>query len=309
MTTETAVTIPHSLREMGDCFNCIARLRDDVSRLKGVKLVKKAEDLSQLLIEFDPQVTSLQVIESYVSRQGLKLASHYGHEHYNIDGLDCPDCALKLEQSLSKIAGVTWVSLNYATSKIWFEYEPEVATREYILKTISKAGYTCSEPEVSSVSLTAAQSSFTLEGLDCPDCAAKLQKKISQLDGVQETLVNFTNSSMVVKHDPLRITRSAIIAAVQKAGYKAILVGEKTPVQSFATLTLKNKRVLSTILSGFFIILALAAQFFRNLVPLPLLLHRRTPLRTGPLVLSLCHLYRWILRSSKWLSFPYLQNL
>ena len=128
----------------------------------------------------------------------MKLASHYGHEHYNIDGLDCPDCAQKLEQSLSKITGVTWVSLNYATSKIWFEYEPEVVTREYILTTISKAGYTCREPEVSSVSLTMAQSSFALEGLDCPDCAAKLQQKISQLDGTQETLVNFTSSSMAV---------------------------------------------------------------------------------------------------------------
>ena len=271
MTTETALTIPHALREMGDCFNCIARLSDDVSRLKGVKQVKKAEDLSQLLIEFDPQVTSLKVIESYVARQGLKLASHYGHEHYNIDGLDCPDCALKLEQSLSKIAGVTWVSLNFATSKIWFEYEPEVVTREYILETITKAGYTCREPEVSSVSLTVAQSSFTLEGLDCPDCAAKLQQKISQLDGAQETLVNFTNSSMAVTHDPLRITRSAIIAAVEKAGYRAILVGEKTPPHSFATATLKNKRLLSTILSGFFIILAVAAQFLRDLLPLPLL--------------------------------------
>jgi Cd2+/Zn2+-exporting ATPase len=271
MTTETAVTIPHSLREMGDCFNCTARLRDDVSRLKGVNRVEKTEDLSQLLIEFDPHVTSLKVIESYVARQGLKLASHYGHEHYNIDGLDCPDCALKLEQSLSKIAGVTWVSLNYATSKIWFEYEPEIVTREYILTNISKAGYTCREPEVSTVSLSIAQSSFALEGLDCPDCAEKLQKKISQLDGTQETLVNFTNSSMTVRHDPLRTTRSAIIAAVEKAGYRAILVGEKTPAQSFPTSTLKNKRLLSTILSGFFIILAVAAQFLKDLLPLHLL--------------------------------------
>ena len=271
MTTEIAVTIPHALREMGDCFNCIARLRDDVCRLKGVKRVEKAEELSQLLIEFDPHVTSLEVIESYVARQGLKLASHYGHEHYNIDGLDCPDCAQKLEQSLSKIAGVTWVSLNYATSKIWFEYEPEVVTREHILKTISKAGYSCSEPEVSSVSLTMTQSSFSLEGLDCPDCAAKLQKKISQLDGAHETLINFTNSSMAVTHDLLRTTRSAIITAVAEAGYRASLVGEKTPPHSFATVSLKNKKVLSTILSGCFIIIAVAAHFFRNLSPLPLL--------------------------------------
>ncbi len=269
MTTQTALTIPRSLREMGDCFNCIARLRDDVARLKGVNRVEKSQDLSKLLIEFDPLVTSLEVIESYVARQGLKLTAHYGHEHFNIEGLDCPDCALKLEHTLSKIPGVTWVSLNYATSKIWFEYEPEVVTREYILTSIGKAGYSCREPEVSSVIPALTQSSFTLTGLDCPDCAAKLQKKISQLDGIDEVLVNFSNSSMIVTHDPLKTTRSAIITAVVEAGYGATIVGGETSPQDIRTVPVKNRQVLSTIVSGFFIILAVTAHFLKTLVPTP----------------------------------------
>ncbi|MDX1777743.1 MAG: heavy metal translocating P-type ATPase, partial [Thermodesulfobacteriota bacterium] len=283
MTTETALTIPHSLRKMGDCFNCIARLRDDVSRLKGVKRVKKSDDLSQLLIEFDPLVTSLEVIESYVARQGLKLTSHYGHEHYNIDGLDCPDCALKLEHSLSKIPGVTWVSLNYATSKIWFEYEPEVVTREHILTNIGKAGYSCREPEVSSVGPALAQSSFSLTGLDCPDCAAKLQKKISLLDGIDEALVIFSSSSLIVTHDPLKTTRSSIITAVEEAGYGATLVGEEISPQDSTTVSVKNRRVLFTIVSGCFIILAAAAHFLTNLVPIPFI-------SMGPYSLELSHI-------------------
>jgi copper chaperone CopZ len=164
-------------------------LKDDISRLKGVKRVEATEDASTMLIEFDSAITSLNVIENYVSRQGQKIISHYGHEHYTIDGFDCPDCALKLEQSLSKIPGITWVSINYATSKIWFEYEPEEVTRDHILSTITKAGYRCREPEISSVASTFTQSSFDLSGLDCPDCASKLQKMISQLDGVHETRV------------------------------------------------------------------------------------------------------------------------
>jgi Cd2+/Zn2+-exporting ATPase len=267
MTIQTALTIPHSLRKMGDCFNCIARLRDDVARLKGVKRVEKSEDLSKLLIEFDPLVTSLEVIESYVTRQGLKLTSHYGHEHYNIDGLDCPDCALKLEHTLSKIPGVTWVSLNYATSKIWFEYEPEVVTRDYILANIVKAGYSCREPEVSSVAPAATQSSFILKGLDCPDCAAKLQKKIFQLEGIHEALVNFANESMVVSHDPHKASRSAITTVVEEAGYGVTLVGEETSLAEIPMVSVKNRRVLCTVLSGCFILFAVAAYFLKNLVP------------------------------------------
>ena len=154
------ISIPIAIRETGDCFNCIARLRDDILRLKGIKRVEEIDNPSKLLVEYDPNLTSLEVIESYVTRQGLKLKSHYGHQHYNIEGLDCLDCALKLEQSISKIPGVTWVSLNYATSKIWFEYEPEEVTHNYILSAIKKTGYQYSEPEVSSVNTYTTTSSF-----------------------------------------------------------------------------------------------------------------------------------------------------
>jgi len=261
------IKIPLTLREVGDCFNCIARLKDDIARLKGVKRVEATEDASTMLIEFDSAITSLNVIENYVSRQGQKIKSHYGHEHYTIDGFDCPDCALKLEQSLSKIPGITWVSINYATSKIWFEYEPEEVTRDHILSTITKAGYRCREPEISSVASTFTQSSFDLSGLDCPDCASKLQKMISQLDGVHETRVNFTQASMVVAHEGTRTSRATIITAVEEAGYKATISGAETSPISISSFSLQNRRVYATILSGFFILLASTVYFFRNLIP------------------------------------------
>jgi Cd2+/Zn2+-exporting ATPase len=278
------IKIPLTLREVGDCFNCIARLKDDTARLKGVKRVEATEDASTMLIEFDSAITSLNVIENYVARQGHKIKSHYGHEHYTIDGFDCPDCALKLEQSLSKIPGITWVSINYATSKIWFEYEPEEVTRDHILATINKTGYRCREPEISSVASTVTQSSFDLAGLDCPDCASKLQKMISQLDGVQETRVNFPQSSMAVSHEGTKTSRAAIMAAVEAAGYKATISGEETSPKSIRSFSLQNRRVFATILSGFFILLASTVYFFRNLVP-------PSPLALGTFQFTVSHFF------------------
>jgi Cd2+/Zn2+-exporting ATPase len=284
MTTVNYITIPLALRERGDCFNCIARLKDDLYRLKGVKRVEKADDPSQMLVEFDSQVTSLEVIESYVTRQGLKLKTHYGHEHYNIDGIDCPDCALKLEQSLSKIPGITWVSLNYATAKIWFEYEPEVVSREHILATIRTAGYLVSEPEVSSATAAITQSFFVIKGLDCPDCVSKLQKKIAQLEGVHEAQITFTNSSMTVSHEAAKISRAAIIAAVEEAGYSAALAVGESSVKPFSLFSIKNKKVVSTILSGCFILVAWAVHLLRYYIPFP-----SFPLGTHTLTLT--HLF------------------
>ena len=269
MTRISDIKIPLPLREMGDCFNCIARLKDDLRRLKGIKRVGEAEEPSKILIEFDPNITSLEVIESYATRQGLKIKTHYGHEHYNIEGLDCPDCALRLEQSISKIPGVTWVSLNYATSKIWFEYEPEEVTREHILATIKKTGYQYTEPELSSVATDITTSSFILEGVDCPDCASKLQKKISKLSGVHEVLVNFSTSSMTIKHESVTVNRADIMAAVEETGYKTTIAEEESTKKSPHFFSLNNKKFLSTTLSGCFIILALATYLFKHVIPFP----------------------------------------
>ena len=54
MTEVNYIRIPLSLKETGDCFNCIARLKDDIRRLKGVKRVEGAEDPSKCSLNMTP---------------------------------------------------------------------------------------------------------------------------------------------------------------------------------------------------------------------------------------------------------------
>ena len=263
------IKIPLALREAGDCFNCVARLKDDIARLQGVMRVEETADATTLLIEFDPDFTSLEVIQSYVVRQGLRIKSHYDHEHYVIEGLDCPDCALKMEQALAKIPGVTWVSLNFATSKIWFEYESEVVNRKQILATISRAGYRFREPEIAAVAPAASASSFQIKGLDCPDCAAKLQKRITQLEGVHEASLNYASATLLVRHDMEKTGRSDILAAVEEAGYQASLIAAGTPVPAAGFFSFRNPRVFSTAISGGLIALAFVAIILGKQLSIP----------------------------------------
>ncbi|EFR33146.1 TPA: cation transporter [Streptococcus pyogenes] len=39
---------------------------------------------------------------------------------------------------------------------------------------------------------------FILEGLDCANCAAKMEKAINELDGVKEATVNFMTTKLVI---------------------------------------------------------------------------------------------------------------
>ncbi len=42
---------------------------------------------------------------------------------------------------------------------------------------------------------------FRLEGLECANCAAKMEKEISKLDGVKEATVNFMSTKLTVEAD------------------------------------------------------------------------------------------------------------
>ena len=61
---------------------------------------------------------------------------------------------------------------------------------------------------------------LALEGMTCAACAARIEKVLNRLPGTQAT-VNFATESAVVGHDPARTPVDALIAAVERSGYRA----------------------------------------------------------------------------------------
>lgn len=46
---------------------------------------------------------------------------------------------------------------------------------------------------------------FKLEGLDCANCAAKIEKAVKALDGVTSASVNFMTTKMFIEGDDTKI--------------------------------------------------------------------------------------------------------
>lgn len=42
---------------------------------------------------------------------------------------------------------------------------------------------------------------FRLEGLDCANCAAKIEAAVNKIEGVKEATVNFLTTKMVIEGD------------------------------------------------------------------------------------------------------------
>ncbi|HEX6795981.1 MAG TPA: heavy metal translocating P-type ATPase [Casimicrobiaceae bacterium] len=61
---------------------------------------------------------------------------------------------------------------------------------------------------------------LALEGMTCAACAARIEKTLNRVPGV-EASVNFATESANVRYDPARANIDALIAAVSRAGYGA----------------------------------------------------------------------------------------
>ncbi|MEK7726981.1 MAG: HAD-IC family P-type ATPase, partial [candidate division KSB1 bacterium] len=58
-----------------------------------------------------------------------------------------------------------------------------------------------------------------INGMDCADCAAALEKGVGNLDGVQTCAVNFSSARMKVELDPGRVDQTKITQRIQALGY------------------------------------------------------------------------------------------
>ena len=136
-------------------------------------------------------------------------------QQMQVGGMDCASCALKIESSLEKLAGVTEVAVNAATGRLTVSYDPQQVSQADIQKRVTSLGYTvASEKPASMQTLTA-----VVSGMDCPSCAGKISTALEKLAGVGEATVNLNNSKLTVSYNPQQVDETTIRDRVINLGY------------------------------------------------------------------------------------------
>lgn len=119
-----------------------------------------------------------------------------------LEGLDCANCANKIEKYVQLIPGVHNVGVDFINKKMSFDYDDNLDlsnTMSNIEKYIKSI-----EPDVIMVDVlnkSGNKQDIKLEGLSCANCALKIENKILQIEGVTFASVNFANQNMIVESD------------------------------------------------------------------------------------------------------------
>ena len=122
-------------------------------------------------------------------------------EHiFILKGLDCPNCSAKIEKEVGELAGVQLSSMNLMKQTLTVQAEASVTN---LLDTVTTIVHS-HEPDVEvSEKLTATVTkAFLLKGLDCPNCSAKIEKEVGELEGVAESTMNLMQQTLTVKAAP-----------------------------------------------------------------------------------------------------------
>ncbi|KJF27442.1 heavy metal translocating P-type ATPase [Clostridium aceticum] len=106
------------------------------------------------------------------------------------------------------------------------------------------------------MALSVKRDTFMVKGLDCPSCAGKVEKRVLQIEGVQEAILNFSTSKLYVKHQE---QQNEILQAIKETGHEGTLLEgrRQNTKKGQETLWYQNKRTLLTFISGIFTLVGL----------------------------------------------------
>jgi len=140
-------------------------------------------------------------------------------ETIKITGMSCAACAARIEKNLSQVPGVSSAAVNLAAGRASVEYDDALVDLKSLESAIEKLGYGVIKDE----SKLSKKAELKITGMTCASCSARVEKKLSQMEGVEKAAVNLATEKASVEYDPSRIKVSDILSSVRSLGYEAEL--------------------------------------------------------------------------------------
>ena len=189
-----------------DCPNCSAKIEKEVGDLENVNsssvnLMKQTltiqtetfdnsivEQIETIVHSHEPDVEVSEKNESYTTKT------------YLLKGLDCPNCSAKIEKEVGDLEDVSSSVVNLMKQTLTISVKTSASGKiQDEVATIVHSH----EPDVKVSEQTDSYvtKKYLLKGLDCPNCSAKIEKEVGELEGVALSEVNLMKQTLTVSMD------------------------------------------------------------------------------------------------------------
>jgi Cd2+/Zn2+-exporting ATPase len=129
-----------------DCPSCAKTIQANLVLLPGVEKASVNFASGKLTVSYDPSQVEERVISDRITALGYTLdiapANPTKTLQAQVSGMDCGGCAKTIEASLQQLAGVTEVSVSFASERLNVSYDPQQVREADIIKRVTDLGYT-----------------------------------------------------------------------------------------------------------------------------------------------------------------------
>lgn len=147
------IKIPLLLPEVPDEKDqCVQKLIQQLENKEGVEKVHVADEtdngVPQLCFHYDPELISIDRIQSLVEQAGVEITQKFGHKLIEVEGIRHTRHARHIERDLRGIAGIIEASVS-ASGMVRVEYDTSQVDEAEILKALRKEGLDIPDTQVS----------------------------------------------------------------------------------------------------------------------------------------------------------------
>jgi Zn2+/Cd2+-exporting ATPase len=139
-----------------DCSDCARTLESGIQRMDGVLWASANFAASTLAVEYDAERLGHAAILSRVRSLGYDVSELPAHGTrrrataemvFDVDGLDCADCALHLEEALRQTPGIAQVSVDFSLARLRVVPQDGAAIETAIDRVAREMGYSLRSQE------------------------------------------------------------------------------------------------------------------------------------------------------------------
>jgi P-type Cu+ transporter len=188
---------------------------------------------------------------------------------FKITGMTCASCSNAVDRAIKKLDGVTEQNVNLVTELMTVTFDENKLTEADLIKAVEKAGYEASEVSDSK------EVTIPIAGMTCASCSKAVERALGKLAGVESVNVNLATEKASVKYNPEKVRLSEIKQAINKAGYQALEIKNKSTVdedklrKEKEIRTLWTKFLVSAVFSIPLLYIAMAPMITWLNLPLP----------------------------------------
>ncbi|WP_288350802.1 heavy metal translocating P-type ATPase [uncultured Thalassospira sp.] len=121
------------------CANCAGRVEKAIAGLDGVTGVDVNLALNSAHIRFDGNKLDTAKIADTIKDAGYSVPQQ--QLSFDVDGMTCANCALRVEKALAAMPGVTSASVNFALERADIDALPGKVNDAAVIRAIEDAGY------------------------------------------------------------------------------------------------------------------------------------------------------------------------